>query len=458
MQIRGALISLFIIFLFTHSSYIFAQNQKAEGYRGLWSSSGRIQEYGYRYSGGLGTFSSHNSTVAIYSPEVKKTFFVYSGTTLAEESHLQIMISYFDHRKGKVPKPVIVYDKMGVNDPRDNASIAINSAGYIWVFISGSGRTRPGLIFRSSEPYSIEKFDEILQGEIVFPQPWWINDSCLFLMYTKIKSVSEPYWSYSSDGKTWPAGQKLSAMGGSGLITGFRNNTIVCVFNYFPEGNADKQTNLYMVRTKDMGKTWETVDNKIVETPVSGVHNEALIKDYEAENKLVYIKDLNFDSEGNPVILAITSRDSHPGPAGDPREWVIIHRKDNKWNFSKVCESLHNYDLGSLYITGDVWKIIGPTEPGPQKYGTGGEIALWESKDKGLTWEKNKNITTNSLWNNSNARRPVNAAREFYSFWANGDPGKLSVSQLYFTDESCNRVWVLPYKMTKNFEKPKRIK
>ena len=36
------------------------------------------------------------------------------------------------------------------------------------------------------------------------------------------------------------------------------------------------------------------------------VHSEALIKDYESEEKLVYINDLNFDSEGNPVILELS--------------------------------------------------------------------------------------------------------------------------------------------------------
>ena len=32
---------------------------------------------------------------AIYAPEVKKTFFVYGGTTTADEKHLLIMISVF---------------------------------------------------------------------------------------------------------------------------------------------------------------------------------------------------------------------------------------------------------------------------------------------------------------------------------------------------------------------------
>ncbi len=449
---------VFIISLITVSPDICGQNQKADGYKGLWFKFGIPWEYGYKYSGGLGTFSSQHEPIAIYSPEARKTYFIYSGTTKTVESHLQIMISYFDHKSHKVPKPVIVYDKMGVNDPQDNASISIDSDGYIWVFISGRGRTRPGLIFKSSQPYSIENFDKILEGEIVFPQPWWIKDSCFLLMYTKVMRGRELYSSSSTDGKSWSVSKKLAGMGGHFQISNVYGNKLVSVFNYFPGGNLDKRTNLYLLQTDDIGKTWKTVDNKIVKTPLMEVQNEAIIKDYESEKKLVYINDLNFDSEGNPVILAIISRDFRPGPAGDPREWMIIHWKDNKWNFNKVCESPHNYDMGSLYITKGEWRIIGPTEPGPEKNGTGGEMALWISNDEGTSWRKAFNITANSIRNNSFARRPVNAQKDFYCYWADGDADKLSVSQLYFTNEKCNRVWVLPYKMKKDFEKPVRIK
>jgi hypothetical protein len=207
-----------------------------------------------------------------------------------------------------------------------------------------------------------------------------------------------------------------------------------------------------------MGKTWTTIDGKSLKTPLADIHNEALVRDYEAEHKLVYINDLNFDSGGNPVILAIISNDFRPGPSGNPREWYVIHRKNNKWDFHKVCESTHNYDMGSLYTEGKIWKIIGPTEPGPQYYGTGGEIAMWISKDEGEKWQKVRNVTTGSLRNNSYVRRPLNANSDFYAFWADGDADKLSESHLYFTDIKGKKVWELPYTMKENREKPLPVK
>jgi hypothetical protein len=207
-----------------------------------------------------------------------------------------------------------------------------------------------------------------------------------------------------------------------------------------------------------MGKTWKTADNKIVSIPVTDVKNEALVKDYEADRKLVYITDLDFDKEGNPAILAVLSRDSNPGPEGGPREWMVIHWKDQKWNFNKVCESTHNYDMGSLNITDYEWRIIGPTEPGPQEYGTGGEIALWISRDEGVSWNKERDITSNSQNNNSFVRHPLNAQKDFYALWTDGNADKFSISHLYFTNEKCDKVWMLPYEMKKDFEKPIRIK
>ena len=445
---------LHLLLLLSQPSDALSQNLKTDGYKGIWFTLGQFSEYGDKYSGGLGTYTANHIPIAIYSPEVKKTFFVYGGTTGPDTRHLLIMISYYDHKSHNVPKPVIVYDKLGIDDPHDNAALSIDNEGYIWVFVSGRGTTRPGFIFRSTRPYSIDSFDKIIQGEMTYPQPWWVTGKGFLYMFTKYTKGRELYWSTSLDGKSWSPDQKLAGMGGHYQVTNMVGNKLVSVFNYHPGGDVDKRTNIYAVQTSDMGKTWKTIDGKIISTPLSDPHNEALIRDYESEKKLVYINDLNFDSEGNPVILAIVSNDFKPGPQGDPREWTIINWKNNQWNFHKVCESTHNYDMGSLYIENDQWKIIGPTEPGPQRYGAGGEIAMWISKDEGMTWEKIRNLTEKSVRNNSYVRRPLNANEDFYSFWADGDADKFSESHLFFSNKAGDKVWQLPYDMEESFVKP----
>ncbi|MFA5818829.1 MAG: hypothetical protein WC854_06070 [Bacteroidales bacterium] len=119
MKINKIILLSILLFIFVGSNDTDAQNLRADGYKGIWFTLGQFSEYGDKYSGGLGTYTDDHIPIAIYSPEVRKTFFVYGGTTKAEERHLLIMISYYDHKTHKVLKPVIVYDKMGVDDPHE---------------------------------------------------------------------------------------------------------------------------------------------------------------------------------------------------------------------------------------------------------------------------------------------------------------------------------------------------
>jgi len=63
-----------------------------EGYRGIWFTLGQFSEHGDKYSGGLGTYTANHVPLAVYASEVQQTFFVYGGTTRAEERHLLIMV------------------------------------------------------------------------------------------------------------------------------------------------------------------------------------------------------------------------------------------------------------------------------------------------------------------------------------------------------------------------------
>jgi len=86
--------------------------------------------------------------------KAKKTFFVYGETTKSDQRHLLIMISYYDHQTGMVPKPVIVYDKQGVNDPHDDAAISIDNQGYIWVFCERKKHPKERVAFQKHKAIS----------------------------------------------------------------------------------------------------------------------------------------------------------------------------------------------------------------------------------------------------------------------------------------------------------------
>jgi hypothetical protein len=214
------------------------------------------------------------------------------------------------------------------------------------------------------------------------------------------------------------------------------------------------RSNLYYLETCDQGKTWQTAAGQPVPTPLRSPESPALVYDSRAEGLLAYLKDLNFDAAGQPVLLFLTSKGYEAGPRNDPRVWKTARWTGKQWVILPVTRSLSNYDHGSLSIEADgVWRLIAPTGRGPQPYNPGGEMALWTSSDQGATW-KAKPLTRDSLRNHTYARRPVDAHPDFYALWADGHCREPSESHLYFTDQEGTRVWRLPAEMPSEVAKP----
>lgn len=224
------------------------------GYFPIWFALGQKSQYGDKYSGGLGTYTANHVPMAVYSAAADKTFFTYGGT-LPGQRHLLNMVGYFDHKTGMVSKPVMVYDKNGVDDPHDNAALNIASDGTIWLFISGRGKKRPGFKYRSLKPYDISDWQQVEEKEMTYPQPWYDKDKGWMQLFTKYTAGRELYFETSKDGKIWSADQKLVGFGGHYQVSGLHEGKIGTFFNYHPGGDVDKRTNLYYAQTIDWGVT-----------------------------------------------------------------------------------------------------------------------------------------------------------------------------------------------------------
>lgn len=441
---------------------------RQDGYRGIWFTLGQFSKYGDKYSGGLGTYTANHTPLAVYSPKARKTFFTYGGTREGKR-HLLIMVSSYDHRTGEVPRPVVVHDKQGVNDPHDNASLNLDDQGYVWVFVSGRGRARPGFKYRSRAPLSIEAFERVSEEEMTYPQPWLIPGQGWLHLFTKYTKGRELYWETSSDGRTWSADQKLAGFGGHYQVSGARGRKVGTFFNYHPGGNVDRRTNLYYAQTEDGGRTWTTVSGERLALPLSDKQNPALVIDFESQSLLMYTCDLNWDAKGNPALFYVVSPQAEPGPlpmstadvsgprSPATREFRVTAWDGTKWWTSTVARTDHNYDMGSLWSDGRVWKVMAPTAAGPQPFGTGGEVCLWSSRDGGRTWSQDREVTSGSERNHSYMRRVVNGRDPFFAFWADGDSRSFSESHLYFCNRS-GRVWKLPYDLPERTEQPKLLK
>ncbi len=438
-------------------------NKKVDGYRGIWFELNQKHEYGDKYSGALGTYTAKHVPLAIYAKEVEKTFFVYGGTKSENERYLLCMIGEYNHRTGMVSKPTVVYDKEGVDDPHDNPSMMIDDEGFIYVFVSGRGKSRQGIKLKSSKPFDISDFVHLSKEEFTYPQPWRLEQG-YFHFFTKYNGVRQLYFEFSTDGINWSEDKLLAAIPeNEGEKSGhyqtgnfFNNQKVGTFFNRHLDGHPDTRTDLFYIQSEDFGQTWKSIDGKEIELPITQKDSPARAVDYRSKNKNVYMKDMGFDYQGFPVCLYIRSNGFQPGPDSAPYEWCISKWDGKNWQTFKVCESDHNYDMGSLFISEKEWLIVGPTKAGAQKWGVGGELEIWRLKDEGEKWNRIRRLTKNSTFSHAYVRRPVNYKKPFCFFWADGHSHKFSKSELYFGDFEGN-IWKLPYEMKNDYEKPVKI-
>ena len=405
-------------------------NQKADGYRGIWyMNQPSNDEYVYKYSGGLGTYCAKHRPFAIYCKEVNRTFFCYGGTTADSNRKLLHMVSYFDHATKTVPRPTILLDKK-TNDAHDNPVISVDDQGHVWIFSTSHGRSRPSYIHRSKRPYEVDDFELVpatrLDGDerkpitnFSYMQAWHTKDHGFQTFFTRYSYPAARTICYmnSRDGEQWSQWQRIAAIAqGHYQISAVGQSKAGSMFNYHPKTKGlNWRTNLYYVETSDNGKSWQTVDGRELALPLTTVENDALIHDYESEGLNVYLKDLRFDASDRPVLLYITSKGYQSGPANDPRTWTIARWTGNQWKISPITESDNNYDFGELWmLADDDWRVIGPTETGPQPYNPGGEIAMWKSVDQGATWTKIRQMTAGSEMNHTYVRRAQKRASRFH--------------------------------------------
>ena len=431
-----------------------------DGYRGAWYMNQPQDDlFKYKYSGGFATYPQQHIPLAVYSKAANKTFFCYGGN--AEGSRRIVnLVSYYDHATGQLPRPVAVLER-NTTDAHFNPTLALDAAGHVYVFCNAHGAAGRSYIFRSDKPHSIDAFTQVREENFSYSQPWPIEGGGLLWLHTRYeRNRRRLFWAGSGDGRKWDEPMQLADMGqGSYQVSWARGRRVATAFDYHPpRGGLNARTNLYYLESGDAGATWTTAGGQEVATPLKDAANPALVRDYEQDGLLVYLKDLNFDADGRPVILYLTTRGYKSGPDSGPRVWHTARWTGSAWDFRQVTESDHNYDHGSLYIESDgLWRIIAPTDPGPQPHTTGGGIVVWLSRDQGRSWKRDADIGAFNGRNQTYIRRPLNAHDDFYAFWADGNSLEPSDSDLYFATKA-GKVYRLPRQMSADFARPEAVR
>lgn len=419
----------------------------ADGFRGIWyANQPSSDEYRFKYSGGLATYPHQHAPIAIYAPEANKTFFVYGGR-YQQENTLLHMISYYDHATGKVARPRVLLDKK-TTDAHDNPTLLIDGDGHLFVFSSAHGTSRPSYIHRSIKPYDITAFECVMETNFSYTQPWYLPEHKFVFMHTRYQKGRALFTMQSDDGVEWSEPTLLAHVAqGHYQVTWPHDNKIGSAFNYHPESlGLNWRTNLYYIETLDGGRTWQNVAGEKLDMPLTDIENLALVKEYESQKRNVYMKCVRFTSDGKPVILYLTSGGFESGPQNDPRTFCTARWTGSEWEVREATSADNNYDHASLHIAEDgTWQITGNNQAGPQRFNTGGEMAIWRSTDQGETWTLVKQLTKDSKYNHCYPRQPLHAHDDFFALWADGHGREASESRLYFTDRNGTAVWQLPY-------------
>ena len=442
---------------------------RADGYRGIWyMNQPQADAFKYKYSGGFGTYPQQHVPLAIYAAAVDKTFFCYGGRD-DDANEIRNLVSVYDHATGTVPRPAVVL-RRATNDTHYNPTLGMDAAGHVYVFCNSHGAgyelskddpTHGGaFIYRSTRPYSIDAFERVYAGNFSYSQPWTVAGRGMLWLHTRYAGNNRRlFFATSEDGRTWSEPRPLVRIRqGSYQISWGDGRRIATAFDHHPDkGHLNARTNLYYLETRDLGQTWTTVDGKPVTTPLTDVQNPALVRDYEKEGLLVYLKDLAFDADGRPVVLYLTAKGYKSGPDAGPRVWYTARWTGDAWEYREAARSDHNYDHGSLYVEADgAWRLIAPTEPGPQPGTTGGQVTVRVSKDRGQTWAEAGRLAIPGGRNQTYVRRPVNAAAGFYAYWADGDALQPSASSLYFMTKD-GAAFRLPERMTADTARPEAV-
>jgi len=439
---------------------------KDQGYRGIWYAETKNKNKSKFFSsGGMATAGASQVPMACYDAKANKTFFVYSGLPSSDKpsktvNSMQIMISFFDHSTGMIPRPTILLNKIKT-DPAYNPTLAIDGNGHLWVFIGTDNKDTPSLIFKSAQPYNINSFQLIHQAQFTQPQPWYVDKKGFVLIHTRnTDGCKQLYCTTSSpDGLQWNKPQLLAAIDkGHDAVSWCHKNKVGVAFNvHSNKGGTKTSTNIYFMITSDFAKTWRTMARKTINLPLKKIDNAALVRDYLSSKWLIHMMGLNIDQFGYPTILHMMSISSATNAQSNAHIWNTARWIGRGWEFSGQIRSDNVDDTGCLHTDKDrSWRIIGPTDPGPQPFHAGGEVVMWRTEDQGRSWYKTV-LTQNSRFNHNFIRRPLNAPDDFNAFWCDGHAEKPSESRLYFCGKK-GKVFMLPTKMTQNFEKPIPIK
>jgi hypothetical protein len=400
--------------------------------RGVWYACGHqvntLPGHDWVYSGPMATYCAWHRPMAIYAPEVHRTFFVYGNADNAPT------ISSYDHTSGQFAYPVV----LGSNpdgDAHRNPTLFIGGDGHLVVFYGAHGHETH--VLRSDRPYDVSAWthvSDLPDAKTTYPQCWGLQPGEIFVSYRQAPSWETSSWrmTVSRDGgHSWDPPRELINLGESAVYgvtigaTGDTPRRIHFVWSRLGGGTPEeverkhlwaRRYHIYYACSDDGGATWRRGDGTRYDLPITLDTQEEI---YNCGQRGVWLKDIQLDAQGRPFVLFIDSEvETYRGL------WKVGRRVGGRWEFATIADSDHMYDDGAIALLAeDDIRVYAPTTP-VQPSEDGGEIEEWQSTDGGATWTNTRHLTTGSRYSHNNVKLAWNHERgpgDVRMFWSYGD-------------------------------------
>ncbi|GAM73848.1 hypothetical protein JCM19241_5044 [Vibrio ishigakensis] len=320
-----------------------------------------------KYSGAFGTYTYKHIPVAVYKND--KSYQVFSDNL---DGNLKIYLRVDNSQ------PILIHTEYGYIDPHINASLNIDFDDNIWIYISARNNTVKGRIYKGNTKNL--HFELVGETDAAYPQ-LHVSKGGLYELYSKYKFSSSKF----IEREIWFRDKNRNynvVKGGHYQISTLHNGTLYTVYNNHPRGRSDERENLYGIKLTPEGQ-WHSFEDNKINIPALPDDNRLLLYNSSKSNKLVFLKDIIFDAEGNLRVLFIES---------DSQDPTIGKRKLMEWTQNGVIEvssSGHNYN-SATYIKGlDDLYLLNVTEGEPNY--TGGKLQLRKlSKDHWIIEDSNE--------------------------------------------------------------------
>lgn len=395
-------------------------------YRGVWYCCGTVNVLdgnNHVYSGPMATYSAWHRPMAVYAPAVNTTYFVFGNERNAPA------IGSYDHDTRTYTRPVV----LGANtdgDAHRNPTLLLDDTGHLFVFYGA--HNDPTRVLRSDRPYEAgawRKCAAIVDPTTSYPQPYQLLPGEVFVSYRERSSGWRSRVSRSNV-ETWEDPVDIVEFEGNAIYamsiaeTGDYPHSIHLAWSRLGGGTEEeirtkhlwaRRYNIYYARSGDGGRTWQRSDGSPYDLPVREADAEKL---YDSGESGVWLKDIQLDSDGRPLILFIDAN-----PFTYVSHWKCGRLRGDGWRFSDIAVGDHMYDDGGMVIEDGSVTVYAPTTPS-QPREDGGEIDVWRSADGDAPWERCDPLTVGSDLSHNNVKVVFNhrtGPGDMQVIWSYGD-------------------------------------